>query len=120
MFGPAHRALTLGVLLSVGMVAFESLGVATVLPGVAEELHGLDAYGWGLSALMLANIVGTAVAGRAADRRGPAMPMAVGMLVLALGRHHDGSMHAALAGVFALTGLPAAAGMLLSRRIVRS
>ncbi|WP_083998775.1 MFS transporter [Actinomadura kijaniata] len=85
VFGPAHRALTLGVLLSVGMVAFESLGVATVLPGVAEELRGLDAYGWGLSALMLANIVGTVVAGRAADRRGPAAPMALGMLVFAAG-----------------------------------
>lgn len=85
VFGRTYRSLTLGVLLSVGMVAFESLGVATVLPGVAGDLHGLGAYGWGVSALMLANIIGTALAGRGADRRGPARPMALGILVFAVG-----------------------------------
>ncbi|MDI3389580.1 MFS transporter [Streptomyces sp. B-S-A8] len=82
--GP-HRALTLGILLSVGMVAFESLGVATVLPAIAGKLGGLGAYGWGLSALMLANIVGTVLAGRAADRRGPWVPVALGVIVFAVG-----------------------------------
>ncbi|MEU6739619.1 MFS transporter [Streptosporangium sandarakinum] len=85
VFSGAYRALTLGVLLSVGMVAFESLGVATVLPGIAKDLDGLGAYGWSLSALMLADIIGTVLAGRAADRRGPWRPMALGMLVLAAG-----------------------------------
>ncbi|MEV4758334.1 MFS transporter [Micromonospora sp. NPDC049559] len=80
-----YRSLTLGVILSVGTVAFESLGVATVLPGIAEKLDGLGAYGWGLSALMLANIVGTVIAGRSADRDGPWRPMAVGLLVFAVG-----------------------------------
>ncbi|WP_087508023.1 MFS transporter [Cellulomonas iranensis] len=85
VLGPRYRALTLGVLLSVGMVAFESLGVATVLPVIARDLDGLGAYGWGLSALMLANVVGTALAGRAADRRGPAGPMTLGMVVFLAG-----------------------------------
>ncbi|MEV4257306.1 MFS transporter [Spirillospora sp. NPDC049652] len=85
VFGGAYRALTLGVLLSVGVVAFESLGVATVLPGIADDLDGLGAYGWGLSALMLANIIGTVLAGRVADRRGPWRPMAWGTAVLAAG-----------------------------------
>ncbi|MUN41200.1 MFS transporter [Actinomadura litoris] len=85
VFGGPYRALTAGVLLSVGLVALESLGVATVLPGIAADLGGLGAYGWGLSALMLANVIGTVVAGRAADRRGPAGPMAWGMLLLAAG-----------------------------------
>ncbi|WP_242644631.1 MFS transporter [Streptomyces laculatispora] len=85
VFSGPHRALTLGVLLSVSMVAFESLGVATVLPGIARNLEGLGAYGWGLSALMLANIIGTVTAGRAADRSGPWRPMAVGTLVFAAG-----------------------------------
>ncbi|GAA4635773.1 MFS transporter [Actinoallomurus vinaceus] len=85
VFGNAYRALTLGVLLSVGVVAFESLGVATVLPGIAEDLDGLGAYGWGLSALMLANVIGTVLSGRAADRHGPWRPMAWGMPALAAG-----------------------------------
>jgi MFS family permease len=80
-----YRLLTLGVVCSVGMVAFESLGVATVLPDIARGLHGLGAYGWGLSALMLANIVGTVVAGQAADRGGPLRPMAAGIAVFAAG-----------------------------------
>jgi MFS family permease len=67
------------------MVAFESLGVATVLPGIARDLHGLGSYGWAVSALMLANIIGTVLAGRTADRAGPRRPMALGALVFALG-----------------------------------
>ena len=85
VFAAAYRALTIGVLISVGMVALESLGVATVLPDIARDLHGLGAYGWGLSALMLANILGTVLAGRAADRNGPGRPMALGMVVFAGG-----------------------------------
>ncbi|MBF6055746.1 MFS transporter [Streptomyces eurocidicus] len=67
------------------MVAFESLGVATVLPDIARRLDGLGAYGWGLSALMLANIIGTVLAGRSADRHGPGRAMAVGAAVFAVG-----------------------------------
>ncbi|UQI45379.1 MFS transporter [Streptomyces sp. HU2014] len=85
VFSGAYRALTVGVILSVSMVAFESLGVATVLPDIARNLNGLGAYGWGLSALMLANIIGTVVAGRSADRHGPERSMAVGMAVFAVG-----------------------------------
>ena len=66
-------------------MAFESLGVATILPAVAEELGGLGAYGWGLSALMLANIIGTVIAGTDIDRRGPAGTVLVGSLVFAAG-----------------------------------
>ncbi|MFF8960154.1 MFS transporter [Streptomyces sp. NPDC014894] len=85
VFGGRYRALTLGVILSVGMVAFESLGVATVLPDIAQKLNGLGAYGWGLSALMLANIIGTVMAGRSADRVGPWRAAMVGMAVFAAG-----------------------------------
>ncbi|MFJ2767058.1 MFS transporter [Streptomyces sp. NPDC087300] len=80
-----YAALTWGIVLSVGLVAFESMGVATVLPEIAGHLGGLGAYGWGLSALMLANLIGTVAAGREADRRGPARPLAVGLAVFAVG-----------------------------------
>ena len=85
VLSPRYRALTVGIILAVSIVAFESLGVATVLPVIAGRLGGLNYYGWGLSALMLANIVGTVAAGRAADRRGPFLPFAVSLLVLAAG-----------------------------------
>lgn len=85
VFSPGLRARTVGILASVGAVALESLGVATILPVVAEDLDGLAAYGWGLSALMLANIVGTVLAGGDIDRRGPARTVLVGGLVFAAG-----------------------------------
>src|ERR1044072_7667697 len=68
-FQAPSTAMTWGIVLSVGLVAFESMGVATVLPEIAGKLGGLNAYGWGFSALMLANLIGTVAAGRSADRR---------------------------------------------------
>jgi MFS family permease len=85
VFDRRLRGFTLGILASVGMVAFESLGVATILPTVARDLGGLSAYGWGLSALMLANVVGTVIAGASIDRRGPARTVMVGLLTFAAG-----------------------------------
>lgn len=85
VFSPHLRGFTFGILASVGAVAFESLGIATILPAVAKDLGGLGAYGWGLSALMLANIVGTIIAGTDIDRRGPARTIFVGSLIFAIG-----------------------------------
>ncbi|KAK1183555.1 MFS transporter [Streptomyces sp. NBS 14/10] len=85
VFARPHRALTCGVILSVGLVAFESLGIATVLPEIAGALGGLDSYGWGLSTLMLANIVGTVAAGRSADRTGVRRPLLLGLVVFTMG-----------------------------------
>lgn len=120
VFSAPYRALGLGVILSVGMVAFESLGVATVLPDIARELDGLGAYGWGLSALMLANIIGTVLAGRAADLRGPWAPAATGMAVFAGGcalAGAAGSWPLFLAGRF-LQGLGVGAVMAMAYTVI--
>lgn len=85
IFQAPYTAMTWGIVLSVSLVAFESMGVATVLPEIAGKLGGLNAYGWGLSALMLANLVGTVAAGRSADRHGPARPLGIGLAVFAVG-----------------------------------
>lgn len=69
-----YRALTLGLVLSVTLVAFLWLGVATVLPSAARDLHGLGHFGWAFTAFMLANLFGTVVAGQSADRHGPTRP----------------------------------------------
>ncbi|MEU1405861.1 MFS transporter [Streptomyces sp. NPDC005728] len=120
VFSGPYRALSLGVILSVGMVAFESLGVATVLPDIARSLDGLGAYGWGLSALMLANIIGTVLAGRAADRRGPWGPATAGMAVFAVGcaaAGAAGSWPLFLAGRF-LQGLGVGAVMAMAYTVI--
>ncbi|GHE47903.1 MFS transporter [Streptomyces longispororuber] len=106
--------------MSVGLVAFESMGVATVLPEIAGRLGGLHAYGWGLSALMLANLIGTVAAGRDADRHGPARPLAVGLVVFAAGCALAGAAPnwpAFLAGRF-LQGLGVGAVMALAYAVI--
>ncbi|MFT3968893.1 MAG: hypothetical protein QM695_01080 [Micropruina sp.] len=62
--------VTIGLLVSVGIVAFDGLGVTTALPRIATELDGLGTYGWAVSALMLASVV----AGLIADRASPTSP----------------------------------------------
>ncbi|WGH93550.1 MFS transporter [Auritidibacter ignavus] len=82
---PPLRMVTIGLLLSVGIVAFDGLGVTTALPRIASELGGLNTYGWAVSALMLASVVGTVIGGYMADRRGPRAPYIVGLMVFTMG-----------------------------------
>jgi MFS family permease len=85
VFAPSRRALTSGLVLTITLVGFEALAVATVLPVVEDDLGDLSLYGWIFSAYLLASLVGTVVAGREADRRGPAMPFAAGCGLFAVG-----------------------------------
>ncbi|MEO8603300.1 MAG: MFS transporter [bacterium] len=75
----AHRPLTAGLVLTVSMTAFEALAVATALPAVVRDLGGLHLYGWAFSGFMLTNLLGITAAGRAADRRGVALPFLLGI-----------------------------------------
>lgn len=74
-----------GLLVSVGIVAFDGLGVTTALPRIADELDGLSTYGWAVSALMLASVIGTVVAGHLADRHSPRTPYVVGFVIFVAG-----------------------------------
>lgn len=84
--GPGGSAsLTVGILLGVTLVAFESLAVVTVAPRLAEDLGGVGLYGWVFSGFMLASLVGTVVAGRLADTGSLARPLALGLAAFGLG-----------------------------------
>ena len=80
-----RRALTIGLLLSVTAIGFEAMAVATVLPSIADDLGGLRLYGWTFSAFMLTNLVTAILAGQLADRRGPALPYAIGLALFGAG-----------------------------------
>lgn len=80
-----RRPLTIGLVLIVTGIAFESLAVATVMPEVARDLDGIRLYGWAFSAFMLAHLAGVAVAGPIGDHRGPAKPFAVGLALFGVG-----------------------------------
>lgn len=85
IFSRDLRGPTIGILLGIGIVAFESLGVATILPTIATDLGGMGSYGWGLAALMLANIIGTVAAGSSIDQRGPLRTVIAGSIIFAAG-----------------------------------
>jgi MFS family permease len=85
LWTPSRRALTAGLAATITFVATEALAVVTVMPLVARHLGGLQLYGWVFSAFMLGSIVGIVGAGRSADRSGPAVPYAGGLILFTSG-----------------------------------
>lgn len=85
LFDDERRGLTIGVVLSVSLIAFEAMSVATILPVTARELEGLGGYGWAFSAFMLANLVGTIATGQLADEKGPVRPLILALFFFATG-----------------------------------
>ncbi|HYM84458.1 MAG TPA: MFS transporter [Candidatus Dormibacteraeota bacterium] len=85
LWTPGHRALTVGLVLTVTLVAFEALAVATVMPLVERELGHLELYGWVFSAFFLGSLVGTVVVGGLLDRGSIVPPLAVGLGLFAIG-----------------------------------
>ena len=97
VFAPRYRAMSVGVLMSITVVAFQSLGVGTVMPAVARDLGGLEQYGWAFAAFMLASVVGSVAAGQDADRAGP-----VRAYLAAVACFAAGSVLAAASGTWAM------------------
>ena len=85
VWAPERRALTIGLVLTVTLAAFESLSVATIMPVVARDLGGLGLYGWVFSAFFLGSLVGIVAAGQQADGHGLARPYLLGLGLFAVG-----------------------------------
>jgi hypothetical protein len=71
------RPITVGLVVTITLAASEALAVATVLPLVARDLHGLSLYGWVTGAFFLGTLVGLVVGGgrpTGADRRRRSRP----------------------------------------------
>lgn len=85
IFAREHRMLTVGIILAITAVAFEGLAVTTVAPALAADLGGVGLYGWVFSAYLLAQLVGTVVAGQGVDRHGPAGPFVGALLLFGVG-----------------------------------
>ncbi|CAB4885170.1 unannotated protein [freshwater metagenome] len=83
---PGQRALAIGLVLSVTLVAFDTTAVITALPTIADTLHGDSLYGATLAAYMLADLVALVWAGQQADLHGVRRPFlaCIAMFVLGL------------------------------------
>ncbi|MVZ99322.1 MFS transporter [Actinomadura sp. LD22] len=85
VMGRGHRVATLGIVLVVTFLAFESMSVGTVMPAVAKDLDGLPLYAWGFSATLIASLLSIVLAGGWVDRYGPARPFMIGLAVFVAG-----------------------------------
>lgn len=79
------RALGIGLVLAVTLVAFETTAVVTALPTITDQLHGDSLYGATLSAYMLADIVALVASGETIDRRGLKLPFGVAICLFMSG-----------------------------------
>ncbi len=80
-----QRMLAVGLVLGVSLVGFEVTALTTVLPTVTDELGGDSLYGVCLAVYTLAGMVSLVIAGRAADRSGPAFVMTTSLAVFVVG-----------------------------------
>ncbi|MCH6160529.1 MFS transporter [Streptomyces marispadix] len=80
-----YRALTLGIVSVIFLIAFEATAVGTAMPVAADELHGVSAYAFAFSALFTTSLLGMVVSGQWSDRRGPLPPVATGIGAFAAG-----------------------------------
>ncbi len=82
---PPYRALTIGIVALVLLVAFEGMAVGTAMPVAVKDLNGLAFYAWGFSGFMTASMFATVISGELCDRLGPRIPFIVGTLLFGVG-----------------------------------
>ena len=70
LWSPGRRSLTIGLILTITLVAVEALAVSTIMPIVAGDLGGIELYGWVFSSFLLGSLIGIAVVGGLIDRLG--------------------------------------------------
>ncbi|MFE0460972.1 MFS transporter [Kitasatospora sp. NPDC058965] len=85
VLGARYRALTLGIVSVVLLLAFEATAVNTAMPVAARELHGLGLYAFAFSGYFTSTLFAMVLAGEWCDRRGPTAPLFGGIGVFAVG-----------------------------------
>ncbi|MFF8383154.1 MFS transporter [Streptomyces kanasensis] len=80
-----YRALSIGIVSVVLLIAFEATAVGTAMPVAARELDGVALYAFAFSAYFTTSLFGMVLAGQWADRDGPLGPLAAGIAAFAAG-----------------------------------
>ncbi|WP_051830599.1 MFS transporter [Streptomyces violens] len=79
VLGRTHRALTLGIISVVSLIAFEASAVNTAMPVAARALDGIELYAFAFSAYFTASLFSMALSGAWCDRNGPLAPLFSGI-----------------------------------------
>ncbi|MEU0439928.1 MULTISPECIES: MFS transporter [unclassified Streptomyces] len=85
VLGRAYRALSIGVVSVVLLIAFEATAVGTAMPVAAHELHGVSLYAFAFSGYFTTSLFGMVLAGQWSDRRGPLGALTCGIAAFAAG-----------------------------------
>ncbi|MBP0460553.1 MFS transporter [Streptomyces montanisoli] len=80
-----YRALSIGIVSVVLLIAFEATAVGTAMPVAARELHGIPLYAFAFSAYFTTSLFAMVFAGQWSDRHGPLAPLATGIGMFAAG-----------------------------------
>jgi MFS family permease len=75
VLSPPYRALTVGMVALITLVAFESLAVTTAMPTVAQALDGLSWYALAFGGPLASGVVAMVVSGTWSDLKGPTRPL---------------------------------------------
>src|SRR2546423_10110682 len=85
LWSPPRRTLTLGLVLTITLVAFEALAVSTIMPKVANDLGDIALYGWVFTAFFLGSLLGIVLVGGIIDRGGLVRPFLAGLTLFSIG-----------------------------------
>lgn len=85
VLGRAHRALSIGMVSVILLIAFEATAVGTAMPVAARELHGVSLYAFAFSGYFTTSLFGMVLAGQWSDRRGPLGALTTGIAGFAAG-----------------------------------
>ncbi|MGW2329075.1 MFS transporter [Streptomyces sp. NPDC001700] len=85
ILGRRYRALTLGIIAVVSLIAFEASAVNTAMPVAARALDGVALYAYAFSAYFTASLFAMALSGEWCDRKGPLPPLFTGIVAFGVG-----------------------------------
>ncbi|MFI9603592.1 MFS transporter [Streptomyces sp. NPDC052043] len=75
----SYRALSIGIVSVVLLIAFEATAVGTAMPVAARELDGVSLYAFAFSGFFTTSLFGMVLSGQWSDRRGPLGPLTTGI-----------------------------------------
>ncbi|MFE3030097.1 MFS transporter [Streptomyces canus] len=85
VLGRSYRALSIGIVSVVLLIAFEATAVGTAMPVAARELDGVALYAFAFSGYFTTSLFGMVLAGQWADRRGPLGALTAGIAAFGAG-----------------------------------
>ncbi|GAB7108732.1 MFS transporter [Streptomyces phaeofaciens JCM 4814] len=85
VLGRSFRALSVGIVSVVLLIAFEATAVGTAMPVAARELGGVSLYAFAFSGYFTTSLFGMVLAGQWSDRRGPLGALGAGIAAFGAG-----------------------------------